>query len=944
MLSIEGKEGVISHPAQHFVYEGALSQCYTLKVQLRLDEALDFKQIVFQNAHLSYTSPKGERQFIHGFVSDLEVEYDPAKTYYFNTLTIRPFLYLLHYSRQFRVFNKQSYLSQAQLVVNNLLKARGLPANRAEFNITDPLLTTEFNRSMVQYADNDLAFFEQTLQMGARYYFIQHEDFEQLVVIDTPQALPNREQVIEHLPDKKDAITQNESPVFYHFGLNQGPSRKAKPFYFDPYNPAASRARVGNGSQEELGFTAISCYAPTDQYDLIAARLTDQLNAHQKTFSIGSYYSDLLIGEHLQVQRYQCLEPVDVFIESLKIHGQQYNEVWRFEVSGLARLYSDQGAWLGPYQAPTKMPGFLRGGMIPELAPLNDMGQHQVQFPIDLAAGNENPLVMLRELQETTTQGGGVAHSVTGKAEVLLASQNGLNTDWLIVGSLTNEGRESTVTPDNYRQSKIQTSSGLSMHLTRQDAGSPYGQLGMHLQDSNAHAAHINLGTNQNLLDTSAAAHGIQESSSGYAKRVASGNHYDTVGAVNNPVSQSALTQDAPGGFTQHHTEVNVGQGTYTQVYQSDAAGMKHVQAANNSKQARVVNPQIVHYFYVMPEKTDIMSLSKTLMSTASAHQNMLFNHINLQVYGGILPAGAWVYLPMANQSYQVDDIAAVQQGMQQIQRQVDQTSPDDLSAYGLWHQVFGWFLDNAMTFENSYFQISSKSIQNQLNQVSDMLNKIGQINAEAKASVFAGSAANAAQFRMQAQAAGASLHTQVQTFLDKLGLPDDDFKTHFENDTGLAYNRNILGIKSTVLGGKELELLSQAKLKGLTISSAARITGYVGTGLNGVTNAADTAETCRKYGDGSTLCHETAVGDTAYFGASEALGDLTGGATAEWLGCNALLDFETLGLGTIGCTIAVGGIASGVGGASGFALKELTESGYNKVTIYDRTHHADKK
>ncbi|MCX7122173.1 MAG: hypothetical protein NTV32_00575 [Gammaproteobacteria bacterium] len=89
MLSIDGKGGLISHVTQHFRYEDTLSQCYTLNVQLRLDAALDFKQIVFCNAHLSYLSPTGECKFIHGFVTDLDVEYDPAKKYHFNTVTLR---------------------------------------------------------------------------------------------------------------------------------------------------------------------------------------------------------------------------------------------------------------------------------------------------------------------------------------------------------------------------------------------------------------------------------------------------------------------------------------------------------------------------------------------------------------------------------------------------------------------------------------------------------------------------------------------------------------------------------------------------------------------------------------------------------------------------------------------------------------------------------------
>jgi hypothetical protein len=579
MLYIECANSLMSERVQRFVYESSLSQCYTLKVQLHLNLPLEFQQIVFKNAHLSYQDPHQERHWIHGCVTHLESEYDANQQLYLTTITIRPSLYLLHYSRQFRVFNQCALLDQARLVVNNLLRQRKLPSHYANFNVTDALLTTDFNRATVQYADHDLAFFEQTIQMGARYYFTQGEEIEQLIVIDTPQALPDRNQIIQYQPDKKEAITQTETPVFYTFNLQQNQRRQAKPVYFDPFNPHSSRNYLHKNVQAEQGMTSIVCYAPTDQYHLIAQRLTDQLNAQEKYYDFGTYYSNLLIGECLQIATEQ--DSASVFIESLTMHAEQSNDIWRFEISGIARPYDAQGPWLGPYQEPAKMPGFLRGAMIPELAQINDFGQHQVQFPLDLTAGNEAPAVFLRELQETSTQRGGATHSVSGQAEALLVSQDGLHTDWLIAGSLTNEGRETTVTPNNYQQSRIATNSGLNMHLTRQDDSNPYGQLGIHLADSDANNASVNLGTNQNLLDASPSAHGIQESSSGYAKRIASGNHYQTIGSVDYPIRQSRLTQ--AGGLTQHSTQMNIGHGCYTQIYQSDPAGVKTVTPTQSS-------------------------------------------------------------------------------------------------------------------------------------------------------------------------------------------------------------------------------------------------------------------------------------------------------------------------------------------------------------------------
>jgi hypothetical protein len=151
------------------------------------------------------------------------------------------------------------------------------------------------------------------------------------------------------------------------------------------------------------------------------------------------------------------------------------------------------------------------------------------------------------------------------KAEVLIASQNGISSDWLTMGSFTNESREATVTQENYRDSRIDTHSGLAVHMRRTDETNPHGELGVHLQNAQGKSSHLNLGTNNDLLSQAPDAHGTQVASTSHAKTLSSANHYTTVGEVDNPVVQTSLTQE--GGKLQSHKETNVSNGSSSQTY-----------------------------------------------------------------------------------------------------------------------------------------------------------------------------------------------------------------------------------------------------------------------------------------------------------------------------------------------------------------------------------------
>lgn len=218
------------------------------------------------------------------------------------------------------------------------------------------------------------------------------------------------------------------------------------------------------------------------------------------------------------------------------------------------------------------------------------------------------------------------------------------------------------------------------------------------------------------------------------------------------------------------------------------------------------------------------------------------------------------------------------------------------------------------------------------------------QINQEAKTAVFVANPINAAMYREQAQVLGENLHSEVSQLVKRLGIPDSGFKASYENTTGLTYDRNVLGFKVNGLANDDITSLVKLRMQSLKMAQAAQGLARVSTVIDGVENAEDIKTTCEKYGEGSTLCHKTVVGDTAGFVAGEVIGSTVGKTVGRWAVCNAALDIETAGTGILICTVAIGAASIIAGNVSGDVAKSGSETLYEQgVAIYSKEHILEK-
>lgn len=933
MLIIQNKDGsTSSFEVRRFLYTDALSACYGLTLEVldvnnRLPESC-----LLRPATLQFADNTDAAQSYSGVITDLTQFLDPLKQKLFYQITIEPALTLLRLERTLQVCNQQSYLEIAQQLIQHLAQQQGLD-DYATFEISLPWLTAKLQTYDIHCEDNYLAYFNKLLGF-ARYYFQQNGSSESLVVVDRPGLLPAYDQVLLFDPTRKEDL-HNTAPAFYSLTRQQqADNLSSRLVYFDANNPEASLKLLTKTDPLVYEFAQ---YAPLDQHDFIKAKLNEQMRHHTETYSFKSYYSHLQVGERITVQSVTGNGSLEVFIESLQIEGHYQHDRWRFDVTGTLRPYDAEGLWLGAPQIRKPLPAALTGGLLQPDQQVNDAGEYQVKLPLGFNPGEVSPVINVREIQETVTESGGASRSVSGSSDTTLLTRNGLPCDLLMAGSVIDNQRASHINSESYRETGVVMQGGLKMHMRRQDGESSYSETGILLKDNQDNAAHITLGANaRTLSEQGDRAHGILQQSTGYAKRLAAANDYATVGDPNNPVTQKAIVNQ--GGKTIHSTQTHVGTGSYSQTYYTDAVGVKTDNSPAPAK-ALQPNPALAHYFYVLPAKTHISNLADQLFGADSSPQKKLFTHINLQAYDILLPAGTWAYVPV-KQQYQADDIAAVHQTLTHIQTEVDQNQSQNMDSYGLWHQIFGWNFDNTISYTGAFFATTATQINNQFSKISQTLNNIGRINQQAKTSILAAKAADAATYREQAQILGEELHQDIHSLVNLLGLPDTNFASGFTADTGLPFDRNILGFKVNNLTDNDLHTLSELKTRSLQMAATAKGLGRLGMIIDGVSNANDIAETCQQYGNGSTLCHKTAIGDTSSFAAGEYVGSAIGDSTTAWLGCNATFDIETLGLGVIGCTVAVGATSIVAGNIAGDLAKLGSTALYQTVIVYSQKHN----
>lgn len=586
MLVIENADGTqSSYEVRRFLYAGALSQCYTLTLDaVDPTNRLAGQTLLFRPASLQYVGSSGDNETISGLITAVTQQKDPIKQTTFYQIQIEPYLSLLALQREFKAYNNESYLAISQGLVRNLNLSQGL-SNYADFQITMPWITSPLQTHDIACEDSDLDYFNKILGF-AHYYFDQSANPEKLVVIDRPGLLPTREQTLLFDPTRKEDL-KNNTPAFYYLSLKkEAQNLSAQPFYFDPKNPEESLKTLQN-SNPLLYETRI--YAPLNWYDFLKMKLTEQMSSATEVYTFKGYYSHLNVGERIMLQSALGNGAFEAFVESLQIEGHYQDDVWRFDVEGVLRPYAPTGIWLGPMNPRKPIPTVLTGGILQEANHVNDLGEYQVKLPLGFNVSDVSPIISVREIQETVTSDGGASHSVSGTSDTVLISQDGLPSDLLLTGSLIDNKRTSHISSESYREAGVQMKGGLKMHMRRSDGNNSYSELGSSLKDSQGNTAHLTMGANsQTLSEQGDRAHGIITQSTGYAKRVVSGNDYDTVGDPNNPVTQKSLVNQ--NGQTVHSTQTNVGSGVYQQTYYTQAAGVK----VNNAASQANANAQLL--------------------------------------------------------------------------------------------------------------------------------------------------------------------------------------------------------------------------------------------------------------------------------------------------------------------------------------------------------------
>ena len=226
-------------------------------------------------------------------------------------------------------------------------------------------------------------------------------------------------------------------------------------------------------------------------------------------------------------------------------------------------------------------------------------------------------------------------------------------------------------------------------------------------------------------------------------------------------------------------------------------------------------------------------------------------------------------------------------------------------------------------------------------------------------------------------------LTEKLDLFVKNVGKPTEARLAEIKEDTGLEWQKNLIGLKEFNLGETELEGLLAITEKGEKIAILSKALGWLALALGSAKAGMQMYEAC-KVDPESSSCHEAEVGGSAEVaggaGASALVSTFTeealkkirmntgngsddivnpqddelaaestteeavtvdSSATAyELLGCNLAFDWETLGTGAIGCWIVVAGLGGTAGYYGGKGAEILSTAIYKKYFNIAKTLH----
>ena len=470
-----------------FDAEEEVSQLF--HVELRLvsrDPNIDFDLMLERSACLSIIT-KGKQRNIHGMLAEFEQGGEWQNGLYEYRALLVPRLWMLSQSTQNQIFQDQTVLDIVSSELKNVNKKGSNPLAEAGLGSDDDyemftIHQYEEREYVVQYKETDLNFISRLMEHEGLYYYFEHnDDCEKLVITDTFAE--------EHISDNSEALFQSEaSGVRYDNRVVYKLSRMQKQIPssvlvkdFNYRSPSLPMQAMGDIDESGIGFVTEfgAHFKSPEEGEALATVRAEEFKCRQNTYSGESNISDFSCG-HLYslLQHFRSDYNQSYMLTKVKHQGSQEIESWgnigstkysnQFDCIPALLQFRPQRLAVKP-----RLFGIMNGVIDSEQdlgrADLDEQGRYKVQMPFDISG--VAPGLASRRIRMAQPYGGsgddgggtGMSFPLLKGTEVIWTCIDGDIDRPIITGAVPNPSKPSPTNTQNATSNVIKTTSGITM-------------------------------------------------------------------------------------------------------------------------------------------------------------------------------------------------------------------------------------------------------------------------------------------------------------------------------------------------------------------------------------------------------------------------------------------------------------------------------------------------
>jgi type VI secretion system VgrG family protein len=481
-----------------FDAEEEVSQLF--HVELRLvsrDPNIDFDLMLKRAARLSIIT-EGKKRNIHGMLAEFEQGGEWQNGLYEYRALLVPRLWMLSQSTQNQIFQDQTVLDIVESELKNVNKKGSNPLSEAGLGSDADyeaftIRRYEEREYVVQYKETDLNFISRLMEHEGLYYYFEHnDDCEKLVITDTFAE--------EHISDNSEALFQSEaSGVRYDNRVVYKLSRMQKQIPssvlvkdFNYRSPSLPMQAMGDIDESGIGFVTEfgAHFKSPEEGEALATVRAEEFKCRQNTYSGESNISDFSCGHVYSLsQHFRSDYNQSYMLTKVKHQGSQEIESWgnigstkysnQFDCIPALLQFRPQRLAIKP-----RLFGIMNGVIDSEQdlgrADLDEQGRYKVQMPFDISG--VAPGMASRRIRMAQSYGGagddgggiGMSFPLLKGTEVIWTCIDGDIDRPIITGVVPNPLQPSPTNTQNANSNVIRTTSGISMSFndgSGRDAG-----------------------------------------------------------------------------------------------------------------------------------------------------------------------------------------------------------------------------------------------------------------------------------------------------------------------------------------------------------------------------------------------------------------------------------------------------------------------------------------